>query len=444
MSYLHRMIEESLNTGNTIFSPNTYIQLLNSEILPLQVEELPHRKDQTKQVFSAYQSLLSGWPEIHLVLSGDSGTGKSASIQLVEKHFKKKNLIETEVFTDNRDLPNSRVVHVNCEEYSTYTQILQYIVRAYFSNEIHQKVIKKLNIKSHVIPERGLSQFDYFLIFKQCFIENKGSTLFVFDKFNKIRKTDDANKLILALKNVITELKISFPDSELKLSIIVVITDLSQLNSILDDDALNYMYKQEITFEKYNAVQLMDIIETRLPAFQQGVMPLEVLKYIADHVGEMNGCARYAINLLRDSGRIAQANKQAVVSIENVNQSISKYSTNQVSKLLEEFSFHRMLTLVSFFNKLKHESDSVSTDEIFKGFEELLTQTGSHTTRDYRTITRYLHNFVERGFLVRSARKGEYMKGVHVNYQLSSRYSITVLKRAILENKQIQQYKLVA
>ena len=73
--------------------------MLNTEMLPQVISDLPYQEENIKQIFTVFQSLLPSWPEINLVIGGVSGTGKSACLQLIERHFADQQLIQSSVFT---------------------------------------------------------------------------------------------------------------------------------------------------------------------------------------------------------------------------------------------------------------------------------------------------------------------------------------------------------
>lgn len=458
------MTQDSLIIKNQIFNQNSYLSLLNTDILPDQIKELPHRENEVKKIFNAFQSLLPSWPEVHLILGGLAGSGKSASIQLIEKHFAEEGLIESKIFNKNKtknQKPLPRVINVDCVEFGTYTKILQYMIRNYFSEDVHQKVIRKLNIKSSVIPDRGYSQFDYFLILKECFIEDRRSTLFVFDKFDKIQlnKTSgemlDTTKLIIGLNQLSNYLKLHYPTEELKLSNILVVSDLETLDDLLEADALNYFYKQEIAFSQYNSVEIQSILESRLPAFTKDVISKDIIKYIGDHVGEANGCARYGINLLRDSARLAQEQQLRHVTLKEVDKAISRYSIDYMTNIVKDFSVHYMLVLISLYHQyITKETDSghnraVSTGKIYSGYVSLINQVNETmnsenylTNRDYRTVTRYLKHLVEQGIIEKTHLKGIYKKGVHVSYKLTEKYSLESITNSLLDQEYTKKFDL--
>jgi len=443
VDFLDRLIDDSINVKNQIFDPKTYMSLLDTHKLPDAVEKLPHLEDKVRQVFNVYQSLLPGWTEVNLVMGGATGTGKTAVLDFVERSLVRRGLIEVDHISYNSTKP--RVIHINCEELTTYTQILQYTIRM-FHDEVQMKVAKFLQLKSKIIPERGLSQIDYFMVLKQCMMESRASTLFIFDNFQRMKK-NDANQLVIGLKNISQQLKSEYSSEDLKISVIVVLPDLDMISTILDPESLNHFYRQEVRFYPYRSEQIMSILETRLSAFREGAVTLEVLEYISDHVAEMNGCARYALNLLKDSSRLAQEQQKSVVSIEDVEKSIRRYSLKQYVGLISNHSFHHILILLSVYSLSKKEND-INTSEIYNEYSDLINQINTHfheryKLKDYRTITRYLQQLYTSGLLEKSRRTGQYRGGVHVSYALPPKYHKDVIQSALLENRNIVKYNLL-
>lgn len=434
------MIDDSLQSGKSIFVQDKYLSMLNPEILPESIEQLPHRESQIKAVFNAYQSLLPTWTEVYLILGGQSGTGKTASMQLIENQLLKRQLIQVDQSEEN--LP--RVFHINCEEFSSYSQILLHIIQKKFPSSIIQSVKEKLNIRTREIPTRGLSEFEYFLILKHCFHESRLPTLFVFDNFHKIKSSEEANKLISTVKRINSSLKEEIEDESAKMSIIIVLSEFKQLHHLLSDDMISFFYRQEVYFPAYKSFELLDILKTRLPALKEDVLEDGVLFFIASHVEEMNGCAKYAINLLRDSARLAQENNSPKIKIEHVERSIQRYSFNNLSGMVNRFSLHKFLLLLTLYQMMiKYNAKECKTSLIYEEYKKLFQSISlPEKCKQYRTIDRYLRQMAEAGIIVKSRKIGTYRDGVQVTYRLSDRFSPEVIRSSIEQHLLFDKYQL--
>ncbi|MHA1145725.1 MAG: ORC1-type DNA replication protein [Candidatus Helarchaeota archaeon] len=322
------IIEEEINKP-TVFKNESK---LSADFIP---NELPHRKKELQRMAQVFKILLQspGSASRNVIMTGPVGSGKTAVVKRFTNMLKESSL---------KRLINLKTVHVNCRKNRTPFMILKTIVR-YFDP---------------AIPKRGFSTEELLNILSE-YLEDTGTFLLLtLDEFEYL--IDENHNLLYGL--------IRLMDDKLnpvqRLYLILITKDIS-FREVLDESTLSTLQQNFIRLAKYNSEQLRDILNQRvLLAFYDGVVLEDSISLIADIAAE-SGDARYALELLWNAGKIADASNVLQIVPEFVRDAKSKTIPVIRIDLIEELSLHQKLLLLAITRILKHDEKAfVTTSEL--------------------------------------------------------------------------------
>ena len=130
---------------------------------------------------------------------------------------------------------------------------------------------------------------------------------------------------------------------------------------------------REIVFPPYNAQQLMDILDERAElALDNEVLNNDVIPLCAAMAAKEEGDARYALDLLRTSGELADENGSDVIYEDYVREAKDYIEHNKVTDIIMTLPSQQQKVLESllYLTKRKEEITSGRLYEVYKEFSK--------------------------------------------------------------------------
>ncbi len=308
--------------------------MLQTNYLP---DIISHRDKQIEQIASILAPVLRGEKASNLFVFGQTGTGKTLSIQFVKDELLKR--AKNSEHTENK----LRIEYVNCK--------LKKIADTEY--RILAELIKKLGGE---VPATGLPTNQIYNRFIEMLEQEKQVIIFIFDEIDQaVKKISD--NFLYNLTRLNSEL------SKTQIGIVGISNDLNFLEN-LDPRVKSSLSEEEILFPPYNALQLQDILVKRVEkAFKQGVVEEGVIAKCAAYAAREHGDARRALDLLRIAGELAEREAKAKVALYHVDLANEKMDRD---KILDTLQFApRQLQLVMF--AIIHLTESKKLSQIFTG-----------------------------------------------------------------------------
>ncbi len=322
-------IFEELGGKNSVFKCKKY---LDHRFLP---DKLPHREDQIKSVAKYWIESLIGVTPPDVTIYGKTGTGKTAVAKFARKQLEQ---------ISNEKNVNVRVEYIRCTDYTTEYQVI-----ARLCQQMGQDV-----------PYRGWTKAEVIHAFRDLFKKN------VFGK-----------NLILII--ILDEIDILLKNNGDGLLYTLTRTDNVAIASISNYVDFKQFIKprvksslrdREIVFPPYNAQQLMDILDERAEmAFNNEVLNNDVIPLCAAMAAKEEGDARYALDLLRTSGELADENGSDIIYEDYVREAKDYIEHNKVTDIIMTLPSQQQKVLESLLY-LTIRNEEITSGRLYEVYKE--------------------------------------------------------------------------
>ena len=128
-------------------------------------------------------------------------------------------------------------------------------------------------------------------------------------------------------------------------TIIVTTNSPNSLMNGLNSRTASTFNPTEVTFADYNATELQEILKHRRDAFYEDALDDDVIPYTAAIAAQGEGDARFAIDLLREAGNIANRREEQIVTTDQVEQAKNQVEKNYVVDVIENVSSQKQISL---------------------------------------------------------------------------------------------------
>jgi len=340
-------------------------------------ECLIHREEELKLLATHFKSIISKNSSNvgkQIVIQGPVGMGKTVLV-------KKFGEILEKYCSENLHSHSANIVffHMNCRRqrswYLIFTSILQKLVPAF--------------------PVRGFSTDELLSYLIKVLEERKQSMLLCLDEIDYLishRKEQDV------LYSLIRYYERQDNDENVQISLILV-TRNPIFHNLLDQALKSSLSQKTIIFESYHKDQLFDIILNRA---QHGLytnsFSENVLKTIAA-IAHENGDARYAIELLWRSAKIAEQKNKQRIEFEHVRKaqvSIFPIKQSMITELSPQLK-NVLYALASLLHIDKSRA-TVTTTEVREKYEEICQNTNMEP-RKHTRFWSYLQKLSKYGLI---------------------------------------------
>lgn len=344
--------QESTDSASEIFARR---ELLKVGTVP-EGDRIVGRNEEIKSVANELRHLAMGEPPNHVMIYGKTGTGKS----LVSRH-----VVKRVIDSANARGINAGKVYVECKSKNTETRAARTLTQ-----ELNSRVDELLDDGESTIrvPRRGIGAGDYYEYLWEILDEYYDGIIVILDEIDKHNDSDDLlHELSRAREADHTDAHIG----------IVAISNKIQYRGRLNERVKSSMRNKDFIFEPYSASELVNIMEHRRDAFQDGVLTEGVIPKTADLAAQEHGDARKAIDVLRIAGEVAENENADQILDCHVEEAQTHAEVDRLTDLLKAHPPQAKFVLYSLV-KLTNANDrnAFSTSDIYDRYNLVARDVG--------------------------------------------------------------------
>ncbi|MDR3062582.1 MAG: orc1/cdc6 family replication initiation protein [Methanobrevibacter sp.] len=326
----------------SIFKDKKY---LDHKYIP---NNLPHRIDQIKVIAKYWIEALYNTSPTNITVFGKTGTGKTAAAKFAMKELKGSSNAK-EVFV--------KTEYIRCTDYTTEYQVIV---------ELCQRMGRD-------VPDRGWTKHEVMKAFRDIFRRNafgKNMILIVVLDEIDVLLEKDGDGILYTLTR--TE-NVS----------ILSISNYVDFKKFIQPRVMSSLCDKEVVFPPYNAEQLIDILDDRAQmSFNQNTYDEEVIALCSALAARDEGDARYALDLLKTSGEIAEENGDSKILTSHVSLAKDKIEHNTITDILISLPIQQQRILEALL-RLTHENEEITSGKLYDTYQEVCR---GDTSVSYRRI----------------------------------------------------------
>lgn len=310
-------------------------------------ENIPHRDKEIEQIASILAPSLRGEKTSNLFVYGQTGTGKTLSVQFVKEQLLKR-AKETNV--------NLKIEYLNCK--------LRKIADTEY--RILSELIKKMGGS---VPATGLPTSQVYNKFIELIERDEKVLILILDEVDQaVNKMSD--NLLYNLTRLNSEL------TKTKICLVGISNDLKFLDS-LDPRVKSSLSEEEIVFPPYNALQLQDILKKRASeAFKEDAVKDGVISKCAAYAAREHGDARRALDLLRIAGELAEREGKKEIELEHIDLANEKMDRDKILDVVNSGPKQFQLALLAVIQLTQSKKlQKIFTGEIYDIYQRLCERT---------------------------------------------------------------------
>lgn len=274
--------------------------ILSHRFIP---DELPHREEELRELAAYLKHALKGSTPPHLLILGHTGTGKTVTVK--------------KILQEMRKVAGDKINIMYTIANGTPFQVL---------NDLAAEM-------DPTIRFTGLSFKEAWNRFQKLISNGKVSIIVL----------DEIDKMLLHGSDLLY-----FLSREERVCVISISNRINVMDMITDKRVLSSFNPIKITFPKYNADQLRNILEVRAKdAFYEGVLEDGVIPLCAAYAAHREGDARYALDLLAYAGDEAVRKMSDKVMIEHVRIAKRKLEEDFIKQSVKNLSLAQKLLLLA-------------------------------------------------------------------------------------------------
>jgi len=310
---------------------------------------IPHRAGQIEMVASILAPALRGERISNLFIYGNTGTGKTLSIQ----HVRDRILEKLKGLGQDR----LKFLYVNCK--------LKKVADTEY--RIVAELISRLGGN---VPATGLPTDEVYSRFVDLIDSKKQMIIIILDEIDQaVKKISD--DFIYTLTRLNSGLK------NAQICIIGISNSLTFMDN-LDPRVRSSLGEEEIVFSPYDALQLVDILNERAEkAFKGGVLDEGVVTKCAAYAAREHGDARRALDLLRVAGELAEREGSTKIREEHIDAANQKIERDKMLDIIESEprQFQLVLAAIVALDEKRKSGEVISTGEVYNVYQEICEKT---------------------------------------------------------------------
>jgi cell division control protein 6 len=366
------LVEEELG-GPTVFKD---LLKLDFSYVP---DTLPGREEAIRFLSSAYKGMTQGAIREHALLWGPVGTGKTA----VATRFAR----DLAAVLSSRHGKKLEHVLVNCRKLKSSGLAMLAI----------------LNKFDPSYPERGFSVGEMLRDLRRQLERRECHLLVILDEVDALLKTDGSN-LVYDLTRFNDEAGPSWAGVSL------ILVSQENVLPLLDPAALSTFKQTNVhEFKPYASGHLEAIVRQRVElAFNPGAVDGDTACLVADAASEQNGNARFAIEVLKKAGQMADDEGTSTVTPEFVRAAQGDTYSYITTSKLQNLPRHVLFALLALARRLRREGGAYATTGAVEEAYRLICEEFGEEPRAHTQFWKYLNQLRDGGFLVsRLSGKGQ-------------------------------------
>jgi cell division control protein 6 len=317
--------EELTSEFHTVFQNKS---LIKPETV-VDEDRIVGRDEQLQQVINSLKPGLHGQVPEHLLLRGHSGTGKS--------------LIATTVTSKLCGIGKEQGTRIEFAEANGKHADSEFKAISNIVSEFEVKLDEKTT------PKSGVStSFKYDRLY-ELVDENLDLGIIIFDELDLLRSKYRNDSEPPAFSDLLYKLCRAERIGNIDTPITVIVTTNSptSLKNGLNSRTASTFNPTEVSFSDYDAGELRNILYHREDAFKEDALEEDVIPFSAARTADGEGDARYAIDLVREAGNIADSNDDKTVTEEHVKKAVDVVEENYVLKNLKNSSNGKRVVALS-------------------------------------------------------------------------------------------------
>jgi cell division control protein 6 len=330
------IFSQYLKRRNTILKNKNILQ---TSYIP---DQLPHRTEQVDSIASVISAALRGDKPSNIMISGKTGTGKTAVVKFIGNELRKAD-ISTNV---------CEFVYINCEVVDTHYGIL-YSIGSHSQTDPDRS-----------IPPTGWSTERVYAEMCGYIDSQKKVFIIVLDEIDRLllKGSDDVLYHLLVINENLKNSKVSM----------IGISNNLKFVELLGPRVRSRLGEEKVYFRPYVREQLEDILRERAKlAFEEGTIEEGVIPYCAVISAQETGDARRALDLLRVASDIAERNGDTVVTEAHVKSAKNKIEVDTVIEAVKTLTDQSKTVLMSIIKSRREDSGTVTTGEVYSVYEKI-------------------------------------------------------------------------
>ncbi|MDL2271162.1 orc1/cdc6 family replication initiation protein [Methanobrevibacter sp. OttesenSCG-928-I08] len=306
---------------------------LDHRFLP---EKLPHRDEQITQIAKYWIEALNNVTPSDVTIYGKTGTGKTAAAK-----FAREQLHEA---AQNKDV-FIRVEYIRCTDYTTEYQVIA---------QLCQKLGRD-------VPHRGWTKGEVINTFREIFKKNafgkKLILIVILDEVDILLEKDGDGILYTLTRT---------PNVS-----ILSISNYVDFKKFIKPRVMSSLRDKEIVFPPYGADQLADILQERAElSFKENTLNGDVIPLCSAMAAKEEGDARYALDLLRTAGEIADENQSEKIFGEYVRTAKDKIEHNKVTDIILTLPTQQQRVLEALL-RLTQSDEEITSGKLYDMYKNI-------------------------------------------------------------------------
>jgi cell division control protein 6 len=304
-------------------------------------ETVPHREKQIAQMAHILGPTLRGDKPSNVFIYGKTGTGKSLCVSRVTRSLEEA----------SRQNGNMKVIYVNCKMRKV--------------SDTEYRLLSQLISNFGVdVPYTGLPTNQLYQQFFDLLDKEGKNVLLILDEIDTL-----VNKIGDGVLYNLTRINQDLNNS--KVTIIGISNNVSFINE-LDPRVKSSLSEEEIIFPPYNAVELKNILNERVPlAFYPEVVSPGAVSKCAALAAQEHGDARRALDLLRVAGETAERYNETRILEMHVDQALDKLDTDRTTEIIKTQPKQSQCVFLSILKLSENWTKNIQTGDVFDLYLQL-------------------------------------------------------------------------
>jgi cell division control protein 6 len=324
-----------------------------------------HRDAEYRMLEALFDNMVSAPYEMSqkAVMVGGVGSGKTLLTQFYGRRLRER-------AAQRRVKLN--YIHLNCRELRG--SLFMILSRA----------VKRLRPE---FPERGYAANELMDIMRQIMSEDNTQVLLSLDEVDVLIENEGSDALYY-----LTRFHEAAPDEPRRLSLILISKD-PEVFAKLDKSTLSSLQRNVIRMPEYDRGQISDILLYRAErAFRKDAVPLEIVDFISELAVKENGDARYAIDVLHGSGKVAETSDANQIQPEHVREAAMGVFQTLKKETVRQLSLHEQLVLLGVARFFQAHSVTHGTTGEIEDAYRLACEEYDESPRGHTQYWKYLKN----------------------------------------------------
>jgi cell division control protein 6 len=325
-------------------------------------DELPHRDLQIKEIAEITACTLKNGAPSNIFIYGKCGTGKTAVVKHVSKKLTEK--------CRQIGIVTPKWVYINCKRIKTGYRVLANLYNAIDP----ENPLPPTGTPVDIILTRLVEKLEDLAANSICFI--------ILDEIDSLKDKKSKDNVLYVLSRINENLQ------KCKVNLIGI-SNILNFKDDLDPRVCSSLCEEEIVFPAYNAVQLFDILSSRVAeAFIEDIVDEGALRLCSAIAAKENGDARRALTILRKAAEIVERKGMSRLTEEQIYIARDNLDRDKISLFIRDLPAQQKAILLSVYLNHKYKKGEVSsTGEVYGTYCELLKKVYGLNTLTQRRIT---------------------------------------------------------